>query len=155
VPFCSTYQGTLLSVSLLGLSKSITLSMSDIISCLLIRRMRLCLLCPSATVSPGCSQAQPEGKKTKAHKKIAKITIQTKTDVFFITFSLFLSLTSQLRFSYNRFCTCQPARSLFEQQKSTDIYKCIITAINPAVNSNRVKKASSLVREYLLKSKSA
>ena len=75
----NTNYGILLSVSLLGWSKSNALSMSDIISDRLMRRARSCLLLPSAVVSPSCSEEpQPKGRKARTQKITAKITLQIK-----------------------------------------------------------------------------
>ena len=76
--------GILLSVSLLGWSKSNTLSMSDISSDRLMRRTRSCLLLPSAVVSPSCLLEQPKGRKTKTQKITAKITLQIKSLFIFL-----------------------------------------------------------------------
>jgi hypothetical protein len=111
---------------------------------------------PSLPFSHGLTRplvSTARGQENQSTQEDSQNHFTYKKRSIFHHFSLFLSLTSQLRFSYNHFCTCQPARSLFEQQKPTAIYKCIIAATPPTVNSNRAKKASSLVREYLLKSK--
>lgn len=81
-------QGILLSVSLLGLSNSRALSISAINSCWLTRRTRLCLLCPSAVVSPNCLLEHPKGRKTEVHKIKAKTTLHTKSERLFIIFPL-------------------------------------------------------------------
>ena len=76
----NTNYGILLSVSLLGWSKSNALSMSDISSDWLTRRTRWCLLLPSAVVSPSCSEEpQPKGRKTKTQKITAKITLRIES----------------------------------------------------------------------------
>lgn len=66
------HQGILLPDSLLGLSNNRTLSISSIISCPLMRRFLICLLLPSAVVSPSCDQ-QPASQRTIKHKNNPKI----------------------------------------------------------------------------------
>jgi hypothetical protein len=103
-------------------------------------------------VSPSCS-LQPQGKKSNAYKTTAKTTLQTKTEVFFITFSFFK--IPQADYSSLTTAFVPVSRHIYYSSsiKSTTIYQFIITAAEPAVNSNRLKNASSLVREYLIKTK--
>lgn len=111
---------------------------------------------PSIPLSHGLArllERTSRGQESQSTQEDSQNHFTDKKRSIFHHFSLFYNLTSQLYFSYNRLYTGQPAHSLFEQQKPTAINHFIIAATNQAVNSNRVKKASSLVREYLLKSK--
>jgi len=113
-------------------------------------------LVPSMPLSHGLArllERTARGQENQSTQEDSQNHFTDKKRSIFHHFSLFYNLTSQLYFSYNRLYTGQPAHSLFEQQKPTAINHFIIAATNQTVNSNRVKKASSLVREYLLKSK--
>jgi hypothetical protein len=96
---------------------------------------------------------QPQGRISNANKTTAKTTLQTKPEVFFITFPFFK--ISQAGYSSLTTAFVPVSRYIYSlsSTKSTAIYQVIIAAADPAVNSNRLKNASSLVREYLIKTK--